>query len=348
MRVADGALRDHRVNGSRSFAIRIESVPGALSTTSSPTASAPTFSAIVANFNDTSLIGKALATLANQTEPLHEIIVVDDGSTDGSGGTLAAIVNATPRARLICLPANRGVVAALNTGLSEATGEFILLCSANDHYDVHLVEHCRRLLARHPTLGVITGRHNVWNEARQEAGAGLTPVSELPAAFSAADLVRACRRSPAIVAPGFVMRRDKVVALGGLDPALRWHSDWFLFAVIAFTSGYGFVPETFSTITIGAGTRYSDGMLDWTQERPVLRSLIQRLNELPAAAEGFRRGALLPCYDLRAIWLLRDPDLPWMLTPLLVWRMLVHSVSYRLKDRVPRSVVLRFRGWVRS
>lgn len=308
----------------------------------------PTFSAIVPNFNDTSTIGEALASLANQTEPLHEILVVDDGSTDGSAGTLAAIVAATPRARLICLPVNRGVVAALNIGLNEATGEFVVMCSANDRYDAKLVEHCRRLLARHPELGAITGNVTVWNEARQEAGAGLRRVSESPAALSAADLARACRRSPAIVAPGYAIRRDRAVALGGLDPALRWHSDWFLFTVIAFTSGYGFVPETFSTITIGAGTRYSDGMLDWTAERPVLWSLLKRLSALPAAADGFRQGALLPCYDVRAIWLLRDPDLRWMLTPLLVWRMLVHRASYRFKDRVPRSVLLRLRAWFRS
>src|SRR5262245_9111675 len=182
------------------------------------------------------------------------------------------MVARTPRARLIRLPANRGVVAALNAGLAEATGDFVVLCSANDRYDVRLVEHCRRLLALHPELGVITGNVTVWNEARQESGTGLRSVSESAAALSPADLVRACRRSPAIVAPGFAMRRDKVVALGGLDPVLRWHSDWFLFTVIAFTSGYGFVPEPFAAITIGAGARYSDGMLDWTVERPVLRS----------------------------------------------------------------------------
>jgi hypothetical protein len=170
----------------------------------------------------------------------------------------------------------------------------------------------------------------------------------VPAAFSPDDLVRACRRSPAIVAMGYAIRRDQAIALGGLDPALRWHSDWFLFAAIAFTSGYGFVPETFATMTTGAGPRYSDGVLDWTQERVVLRALVKRLNALPAAADGFRRGALLPRYDLRALWLLRDPDLRWMLTPLLVWRMLVHSVSYWLRDRVPRSLVVHLRAWVRS
>ena len=319
-----------------------------MSVTTDPVPSPPTFSAIVPNYNDTSTIGETLATLANQTTPLHEIIVVDDGSTDGSGGTLAAIVAATPLARLICLPANRGVVAALNIGLSEAAGEFVLLCSANDRYDTRLVEHCRRLLARHPSLGAISGKAAVWNAARQEAGAVLKPVSASPTAFSTADLVRACRRSPAILAPGYAIRRDKAIALGGLDPALRWHSDWFLFSAIAFTSGYGFVPETFATITIGAGARYSDGRLDWSRERPVLRALLQRLGEVPAAADGCRQGALLPCYDLRAIGLLRDPDLPRMLTPLLVWRMLIHSVSYWWKDRVPRSVVLRFRGWLRA
>ena len=308
----------------------------------------PTFSAIVPTFNDTSAIGEALSTLASQTEPLLEILVVDDGSTDGRADTLAAIVAATAGARLIRLPVNRGVVAALNVGLAEAAGDFVVLCSANDRYDARLVEHSRRLLARHPALEAITGNALVWNDARHAAAPGLRPVSASPAAFSFDDLVRACRRSPQFVATGYVIRRERALAFGGLDPALRWHSDWFLFAVIAFTSGYGFVPETFSTMTMSAGPRYSDGVLDWTQERIVLRSLVERLNALPVAAEGFRRAALLPRYDLRALWLLRHRDVRWMLTPLLVWRTLVHSASYWLKDRVPRSVVLRFRSWVRS
>ena len=319
-----------------------------MSTTSDSAAPPPTFSAIVPNFNDTSLIGEALATLARQTEPLLEIIVVDDGSTDGSTAALQTVVGATPGARLIRLPVNRGVVAALNVGLAEADGDFVVLCSANDRYDARLVEHCRRLLARHPALGAITGNAMIWNEARRETTPGLRPVSASPVALSAADLVRACRRSPAIVATGYVIRRDGAIALGGLDPALRWHSDWFLFTAIAFTSGYGFVPETFSTMTMGAGARYSDGVLDWRQERVVLRALVERLNALPAAADGFRRGALLPRYDLRALWLLRHRNLRWMLTPLLVWRMFVHSVSYWLRDRLPRRAMLRLRALVRS
>ena len=319
-----------------------------MSTTSSPVSRPPTFSAIVPTFNDTFVIGQALATLANQTEPFHEILVVDDGSTDGSGAALEAIVSATPRARLIRLPANRGVVAALNFGLTGATGEFVLLCSANDRYAAHLVEHCRRLLARHPALGVITGNAVVWNEVRQEAVDALRPVSPSPAAFSSADLVHACRRSPLIVAPGFVMRRERVVALGGLDPALRWYSDWFLFVTIAFTDGYGFVPETFATVTTGAGPRYSDGMLDWTQERVVLRSLVVRLNGVPDAARGFRQGAVLPRYNLRVMGLLREPHLRWMLTPLLVWRCLAHSVGSSLRGRVPQRVGARLRALVRG
>lgn len=308
----------------------------------------PTFSAIVPTFNDTAVIGLALATLAAQTESIDEILVVDDGSTDGGGDALDAIVTATPRARLIRLPDNRGVVAALNTGLSQSRGDFVLLCSANDRYDARLVEHCRRLLAQHPALGAISGNAIVSNEARQTAAPGLRPMWPSPIALSPDDLVRAWRRSPQFVAAGYAIRRDAALALGGLDPALRWHSDWFLFAAIALAHGYGFVPEAFATMTMAAGPRYSDGAVDWRQERVVLDALVRRLNTLPAAADGFRRGALLPRYDLRALWLLRDRDLRWMLTPLLAWRLLIHSLGYWLRHRVPRGLVLRLRALLRS
>jgi glycosyltransferase involved in cell wall biosynthesis len=306
------------------------------------------FSAIVPTYNDAAVLAGALSTLAAQTEALREILVVDDGSTDAGAALLDGLVAATPGARLIRLPVNRGVVAALNAGLNEASGEFVVLCSANDRYDARLVEHCRRLLAVHPALAAISGNGTIRDEARQSSAPALRPVSRSPAAFSADDFVRVCRRSPQFVSPGYVIRRDTALAFGGLDPALRWHSDWFLFAVIAFTFGYGFVPETFATTTMGAGPRYSDGVLDWRQERVVLRALVQRLHGLPAAAGGFRRSALLPRYDLRVIWLLRDREGRWMLTPLLAWRALAHSFGYWLRNRAPRGVVLRLRAWLRS
>lgn len=72
-------------------------------------------------------IGAALDSIAWQTMPPAEVIVVDDGSADGGG----AIVEARGTARLIAQP-NRGVAAARNAGLAAAAQPFVAFLDADD------------------------------------------------------------------------------------------------------------------------------------------------------------------------------------------------------------------------
>jgi glycosyltransferase involved in cell wall biosynthesis len=309
----------------------------------------PTVSAIVPNFNDAPSLERAIASLAAQTVPFHEIVVVDDGSTDESASVLERLGKSMPRLRVLRHSANQGVVAALNHGLQDASGEFVVLCSANDSYPPRLVEWCTDVLTRHPDVGAITGNAAVRDDRRADAGPDLVlPLPRRTTVLSPEALARAARRVPVLLNPGFAIRRTLAIEAGGLDPALRWHSDWFLFHLTAFASGYAFVPEAFSTIHVSGAPRYSGGMADWTLEGPCIRALVRRLAGRPAAAAAFRRAALLPRYDLRELWLLRDRDLRWFITPLLVWRMTVHSAAYWLHTRLPRRFLMWGRRWIRS
>lgn len=57
----------------------------------------------------------------------------------------------------------------------------------------------------------------------------------------------------------------------------------------------------------------------------------------------FRASALLPKYDLRTPHIFLDPELRWFLTPLLMWRMVMHSLTYRMKYIIPRPILMYFR-----
>ena len=81
---------------------------------------------IIPAFNEAARIAAVLEAVLDH--PLiDEVIVVDDGSADGT----AAVVTRFPQARLIALPRNGGKTAALIHGLAAATGELILLVDAD-------------------------------------------------------------------------------------------------------------------------------------------------------------------------------------------------------------------------
>jgi GT2 family glycosyltransferase len=90
----------------------------------SQTENKPLISVIVVNWNGKEVIKECLESLRNQTFRDFEVIVVDNGSTDGSVELIKALF---PEVILIELPVNRGFSAGNNVGLKIARGDFIAL-----------------------------------------------------------------------------------------------------------------------------------------------------------------------------------------------------------------------------
>ena len=91
----------------------------------------PLASVILPAYNAAPYLPRCLDSLLAQTADSFELIVIDDGSTDGTGDICDAWAARDARIRVIHTE-NRGVSAARNRGLGEATGEFILFCDADD------------------------------------------------------------------------------------------------------------------------------------------------------------------------------------------------------------------------
>jgi GT2 family glycosyltransferase len=93
-------------------------------------AHSPLVTTIVVNWNGRAFLEKCLSSLRAQTYQPHEVILVDNGSTDDSLDYVAATF---PEVRVIRLPDNRGFAAANNVGIREATGQYVALLN-NDAY----------------------------------------------------------------------------------------------------------------------------------------------------------------------------------------------------------------------
>ena len=84
--------------------------------------------------NVASVVPAACEVVA-RIDPHFEAILVDDGSTDGTGRELVQIAASDPRCRMVTLPENRGQAAALLTGLQQARGDIILTMDGDGQND---------------------------------------------------------------------------------------------------------------------------------------------------------------------------------------------------------------------
>lgn len=90
--------------------------------------SAPEISVVIPAYNAEKTIARTLESVLSQTHPLHEVIVVDDGSQDGTGDVVRAFGS---RVRYL-KQANAGPAAARNHGVKVSTGDWIALLDSDD------------------------------------------------------------------------------------------------------------------------------------------------------------------------------------------------------------------------
>jgi glycosyltransferase involved in cell wall biosynthesis len=91
------------------------------------------------------LVGDALALLPSLTDDF-EVIVVNDGSTDGTAAVLEGLARADRRVRVVTHEVNRGYGAALRTGFASATKELVFYTDGDGQYDVRELALLRPLL----------------------------------------------------------------------------------------------------------------------------------------------------------------------------------------------------------
>lgn len=218
-------------------------------------------SVIVPVYNRRALIGATLRSVMAQTYPDVEVLVVDDGSDDGTADEVTSSFG--DAVRLIRLGANQGRSAARNIGWAEARGDLVAFLDSDDlwsadklarqvpsfeHGDVSLV-HCRMSVID------VDGRPLV------------TESAQLAKAFDDADArgyeyggvtETWCR----LYTPTVVVRRRLLQTTGGFDERLAQFEDWDLYWRIAREGRVVAVPEVLVQCRRHAGNT----PLRWTQD----------------------------------------------------------------------------------
>lgn len=195
----------------------------------------PKVSVIIPNYNYSQYLGEAIDSVLVQTVSDTEIIVVDDGSTDGSKEVLESYGE-----RITAVfQQNQGVSAARNHGVSLSKGEFVAFLDADDAWLPAKIERLLALFSDDPEIGLAHGG------VVEIDGNGNELIEKIDGREGSVSLDLLRFEGPVILGggSGLMVPRRVFDEVDGFDTRLSTSADWDLFYQISRRYRVGFVPE---------------------------------------------------------------------------------------------------------
>lgn len=286
-----------------------------------------TVSVIIPCYNHAHFLSQAVESCLAQTHPPHEIIVVDDGSTDNT----REVAISYPQVIYIHQQ-NSGLAATRNTGLEAATGEFIQFLDADDMLLPAKLARSLELFDQYPSAGLVYTDYEKRSEDMHQAindrstrAQGKKPEGK--------GIVRQLVNSTASYFPphGPLTRTEPLRAVGGFRRGCQGVEDWLLWVTLA---------------AHGVEFRYLDEALIWYRHSP---------KSMSNQAVGMTRARLSAYQLLREIPLPTDIDLDEKIAgrhhalAMLLWELgqveearqhFQHAIALHPKSRTARRLLL--------
>jgi glycosyltransferase involved in cell wall biosynthesis len=184
--------------------------------------SAGLVSVITPFFNAGRYLAEAIQSVLAQSYRPLELLLVDDGSTDGSADVAARFADGSTGVRLLRLHENQGQATARNAALGQARGEFVTFLDADDMMMPDRLTFQIEYLGSHPSVDVVIGSEEYVLEP------GVAPPEWLPGRLAAASNRH---RNPITM----LTRRAVFDRVGPFDPSYRIgdDTDWVFRAAAA-------------------------------------------------------------------------------------------------------------------
>jgi glycosyltransferase involved in cell wall biosynthesis len=203
-------------------------------------------SVVLPSYNRAHLIRRAIASVLNQSYRALELIVVDDGSTDGTCKVVETLDD--PRIQYIRHSRNRGAAAARNTGIEASESEYVAFQDSDDEWLPHKLERQMDVLTRSsPQIGVVyssfwqvrgSGKRVYPPRSRRWASLIPSEVRRLEG-----DIRTALLRGNPVTTQAAVVRRACFERVGTFDERLPYLEDWELWLRISQRYRFAFVDD---------------------------------------------------------------------------------------------------------
>jgi len=227
-------------------------------------------SVVMACHNGAHYLEEGVASVLGQSYPRIELVVVDDGSTDGSWELLSRLGKRYPRWLRLVRQENRGPYPARNTGLRRVRGELVAFLDADDYWDRECLRKLEAALAQRNADLVYCGWLNV---GRPEGG----NKPYVPPEYGKGDLFRRLLQGCPWPIHAALVRREIIERVGGFSERYFSSMDYDLWLrICAETQNIVRVPEVLA-------------FYRWHSEQISSRSAVQAINSWRVRRDFVRR-----------------------------------------------------------
>jgi glycosyltransferase involved in cell wall biosynthesis len=263
-------------------------------------------------------VEEAVRSALGQGAILRELIVVDDGSRDGSAEVMHRLAGADPRIVFWSQP-NRGAHAALNSGLHRATGELLAILNSDDAYLPGRLDRLAAALDADPGAG-LAASDLVFMDARGEPAVNAWYAQAVRFFESTRDLALSLVNGNVLMTTSnYLIRRELLEQVGGFAPLRYTHDVDYALRLLAGGRRIAWVREPLLRYRMHDSNTISENhdrvRLEWAAAAAFFLHLVwdrpggQRIDWARAAAfaEVLERHRLTGAVQLLRTWFLQHP-----------------------------------------
>jgi glycosyltransferase involved in cell wall biosynthesis len=236
----------------------------------------PLVSIVLATFNRVNVLEDTLRMVLVQTLGDFELIVCDDGSTDGTPAVMADWAAQDPRILYVRQPRNLGLAGNVRRGIALAKAELVAVLYDGDVYDPHLLERWEAALRSCPEAAFV---FNAYNRLGADGRIEVTYREHLDSCVPGRVLLEGLYfrrwRFSSPVWGTVMLRKSKYLAAGGLDTRFSFVADVDLYLRLAETNCVAYVPEPL----IGLASRETVPKLFRPASKRLIRQVFREARE---------------------------------------------------------------------
>lgn len=196
----------------------------------------PAISIVMASCNDERFIRSAVQSIIDQSFQDWELIIVDDGSSDGTVGVINELKRNEQRIKLLINERNMGLAASLNKGIAISRGVFIARMDADDVSYPDRLRLQNDFLVKNQKIAVVGGNADLSDESDNVIRSTTLPTSP-------EEIGRVISKMCPLIHPAVMYRREFIQEMDGYDESLRKKQDYDLWLRGSKTYDYANISD---------------------------------------------------------------------------------------------------------